>query len=186
MSTQSRSSTWALEGLQSKSESPTQIGNGYREMIFEAKGSGAVSSEEDHGYFSGFDDSMMSSIVTERRRSISELQMASSAEDPERPHDGSSSRRSSFLQAIFKGHPVKPKHKDLGDWRPVPTTLSLTRADAKSTASSRASSSDDHRPDLSRFSGGSCTCRCAQVQPTSFKGRPDKVAEPACPSRNLG
>ena len=142
----SRSSTWALEDLQSKSESPTQIENGYQGIISGAAESGEVSSEEDYGYLSGFDDSMMSSVVTERRRSIPELPMASSPENPERPHNGSSSRKSSFLQAIFKGHPVKPKHKDLGDWRPVPAPPSLTHADIKTTASSRVSSSDDHRP----------------------------------------
>jgi hypothetical protein len=146
MSTPSRSSTWALEDVQSKSESPTQIENGYRQIISGAAESGDVSSEEDHGYLSGFDDSLVSSILTERRRSIPELLTASSAEDPARPHDGPSSRRSSFLQAIFKGHAVKPKHKDLGDWRPVPAPPSLTHTDVKTTASSRASSSDDHRP----------------------------------------
>jgi hypothetical protein len=145
MSTPSRSSTWALEDLQSKSESPIQIENGYREMMSRAAESGEVSSDEDQGYLSGFDDSMVSSIVTERRRSIPEL-LTSPAEDAERPHDGLSSRRSSFLQAIFKGHPIKPKHKDLGDWRPVPAPPSLTHADVKTTASSKASSSDDPRP----------------------------------------
>lgn len=170
MSTPSRSSTWALEDLQSKSESPTQIEDRYREIISGAAGSGEVSSEEDQGYLSGFDDSMMSSIVTERRRSIPELQMASSVEGPERPHVGPSSRRSSFLQAIFKGHPVKPKHKDLGDWRPVPAAPSLTRADVKTTASSRASSSDDHQPISAGSQAEAALAAVHRVSPPASRG----------------
>ena len=142
-STPSRSSTWTIEGQQSKSESPIQIQFGDRKIIYHAVESGGDSSPEDHGYQSGFDDSLESSILTERRPSISELM---SAEDLGRPYEGPSSRRSSFLQAIFKGHPVKPKHKDLGDWRPVPAPPSLTHADIKATAPSSTSSSDEQRP----------------------------------------
>jgi hypothetical protein len=145
VSNPSRSSTWTIEGLESKSESPIKIEYGHRELIYERVDSGEESWPEDHGYESGFDDSLRSSIVTERRRSIPEGLGVASPGDPERPHEGASSRRSSFLQAIFKGHPVKPKHKNLGDWRPVPAPPSLIHADIKTTASSRASSSDEHR-----------------------------------------
>jgi hypothetical protein len=192
MSTPSRSSTWALEGLQSKSESPIQIENGYRDIISGAAGSGEVSSEEDHGYLSGFDDSMMSSIVTERRRSIPELQMASSAEGLERLHNGPSSRRSSFLQAIFKGHPAKPKHKDLGDWRPVPAPPSLIYADVRTTASSRASSIDDHRPISAGSQAEAALAAVHRFSPPASRGGQIKspnqpaTAEPKTPKQPLG
>lgn len=145
LSNPSRSSTWTIEGQGLKMESPTRIEYAHRELVYEAVDSGEDSSPVDNGYESGFDDSLQSSIMTQRRPSIPEVLRASSAEDLERLHEGLSSRKSSFLQAIFKGHPIKPKHRDLGDWRPVPAPPSLTHADIKSTAS-RTSSSEEHRP----------------------------------------
>ena len=145
LSTPSHSSTWAIEGQQSRSESPTQMTSGYRKVLYNAKDSDDDSLSEDHGYDSGSDDSLRTSVLTERRPSVPEVLAAS--QDTLAPHEGPSSRRSSFLHAIFKGHPATSKsHKDLGDWRPVPAPPSLTHADIKSKASSWASSSDELRP----------------------------------------
>jgi hypothetical protein len=180
LSTPSRSSTWTtMEGQPSKSESPTQIEYGHREFMYEAVESGEGSSPEDHGYESGFDDSLRSSIVTERRPSIPELLAASSSEDPGRPHEGPSSRRSSFLQAIFKGRPVKPKQKDLGDWRPVPAPPSLTHADINTIASSRASSSDEQRPISAGSQAEAALAAVHRFSPPSSRG--GRIRSPSRP-----
>ena len=132
-STPSRASTWALGPTDNlKSESPLNI---------ESEDGWS----EDRGYESDLDNSHRSSVVTERRLSFSEIPVASN--NSESPLESEMPRRPSFLQAIFKGRPIKPKaHKDLGDWRPLPAPPSLSLADVKIIAShspSKASSSDE-------------------------------------------
>ena len=178
-STPSRTSTWTIEDLPTKSESPTEIEFGHRVKIYEAVESGEDSWSEDHGYGSDFDDSLKSSVVTERRPSVPEVLGAS--QNTQSLHDRPSSRKSSFLQAIFKGHPITGKsHKDLGDWRPVPAAPSLTHADIRSTASSRASSSDEHRPMSAGSHAEAALAAVHRVSPPASRG--GRIRSPSRPT----
>lgn len=179
VSNPSRSSTWTIDGQESKMESPTQIEYGHRELVYDVVDSGEDSSPVDNGYESGFDDSLRSSIVTQRRPSIPEVLGASSAEDLERPHEGPSSRRSSFLQAIFKGHPIQPKHRDLGDWRPVPAPPSLTHTDISNTGS-RTSSSEGHRPISTGSQAEAALAAVHRLSPPASRG--GRIRSPSRPA----
>ena len=138
----SRASTWTLES-EAVSHSPlpldgTDVGTPF----------GTVESDdswpEDKGYESELEYSRASS-VTERQTSAHEAFVRLHESDA--PNGLSTSQKSSILHAILKGRPVKSKpHKDLGDWRPLPTTPALTHINAAGTSSkpsSRTSSSDE-------------------------------------------
>jgi hypothetical protein len=132
-STLSRSSTWDLRE-QTQTDSPRKLRLMGREAIYQRAESGYDSFPEDYDYESGF-ESLGASIVTERRPSIPEN---IAGHDKSRPE--STGPRTSFLKAIFKGHPIQAINKDLGPWRPVPAAPTLSHADFRATASKASSS----------------------------------------------
>ncbi|KAL2423311.1 hypothetical protein ABEF95_006157 [Exophiala dermatitidis] len=156
-----RTSTWTLEQMDSHTESPTQI---HRVMDFDDSASEGSWTER-------WSDAGGGSVVTpnasgyhSRRPSDAATQEAATTEACFiRP------RRSSILQAIFQGRSMPPtKHKDLGEWKPVPAppTLSHDQAQVRSRTSSFTSGSDEW-PSRPRSTGSEASAALAAVHRAS-------------------
>ncbi|KAJ4573123.1 hypothetical protein HRR82_006778 [Exophiala dermatitidis] len=156
-----RTSTWTLEQMDSHTESPTQI---HRVMEFDDSASEGSWTERWSDAGGGSSGALNASGYHSRRPSDAATQEAATTEA-----SFIQPRRSSILQAIFQGRSMpSTKHKDLGEWKPMPAppTLSHGQAQVRSRTSSFTSGSDEFasRP---RSTGSEASASLAAVHRAS-------------------
>ncbi|EXJ85692.1 hypothetical protein A1O1_06060 [Capronia coronata CBS 617.96] len=164
-----RASTWTLEQEESQTESPTRMSH-----TVDADDAGSEGSWTDRWSESGIGTSRFLDVHS-RRPSV-----ATAHENTPAEASVTNARQSSILQAIFKGHAAPPrKPKDLGEWKPLPASPSLShdQAEVRSRPASFSGASDD-RTTRSRSAGSGASEALAAVHrasPPPLRGGKIKV-----------